>query len=469
MTNGWAMLHRARRVHLVGIGGSGMSGIAELLLDLGYRVTGSDLAATAITAQLASRGAQVKLGHDPAHVRDVDVVVISSAVPPHNPEVEAARAQRVPVIKRAEMLAELMRLKHGVVVAGSHGKTTTTAMVTAALTAGGLDPSAVVGGRPNGWVSSSRVGSSDLLVAEADESDGSFLHLPPTFALITNVDPEHLEYYGGELSALDDAFVEFTERVPFWGSLTVCVDDEGIRRILPRFNRRLLTYGTDESADVRLGSVDVGEDGTQFTVRLRGAAELRGRIRLLGRHNALNAVGALTLAREIGVAPSVALEALSEFRGVDRRLSVRGRVAGTIVADDYGHHPTEIRATLEGVRAAYPGRKIRVGFQPHRYSRTRDFFREFAHSFTHADEIAVVPIYAAGESSLEGVDSAMLTHAICGAGGDARSFRDMDAMIEHLASNATAEDLILLLGAGDIHRCSDLLVARLEARAGRSS
>jgi UDP-N-acetylmuramate--alanine ligase len=456
------MYHRARRVHLVGIGGSGMSGIAELLLDLGYRVSGSDLASTPITSRLADRGAVVRVGHDADHVRDVDVVVVSTAVPRSNPEVEAASARRIPVIQRAEMLAELMRLKHGVVVAGSHGKTTTSAMVTVALTAAGLDPTSVIGGQPVGWMSSARVGASDLLVAEADESDGSFLHLPPTFALITNIDPEHLEHYGGDPSALDDAFVEFSARVPFWGSLTLCADDAGVQRILPRVNRRFVRYGASDDADLRLTDVQVDEEGTTYRVRPRGGAEITGHLSLFGRHNALNALGAMTLARELGVAPAISVQALAEFRGVDRRFTVRGEIGGVRVVDDYAHHPTEIRATLEAARSAHPGRRIRVGFQPHRFSRTRDLMNEFAASFGDADEVVLTPVYAAGEAPVEGATSTALADrlAVRGAPG-VRTVPDLDALVDVLSGDAREGDLVLLLGAGDVHRCAVRILAQL--------
>ena len=442
-----------------------MSGIAELLLDLGYRVSGSDLASTSITSRLTERGAMVRCGHDAAHVRDVDVVVVSSAVPLSNPEVEAATSQRIPVIQRAEMLAELMRLKHGVVVAGSHGKTTTSAMVTVALTAAGLDPTSVIGGQPVGWASSSRVGASDLLVAEADESDGSFLHLAPTFALITNIDPEHLEHYGGELSALDDAFVELTARVPFWGSLTLCADDPGIRRILPRVNRRFVCYGARDEADVRLTDVRTDGRGTTYRLRPRGGTEMTGHLSLFGRHNALNALGAVTLARELGVAPAISIQALAEFHGVDRRFTVRGEVGGVRVVDDYGHHPTEIRATLEAARSAHPERRIRVGFQPHRFSRTRDFMDDFATSFAKADEVVFAPIYPAGEAPIAGVTSAALAERVTAlAGPSVKCVSDLDALVDALSIDARADDLVLLLGAGDVHRCAGRVLERLAAK-----
>jgi len=458
------MYHRARRVHLVGIGGSGMSGIAEVLLDLGYRVTGSDLEATVITGRLRERGARVATGHDAANVREVDVVVVSSAVPDDNPEVTAARELRVPVIKRAEMLAELMRLKHGVVVAGSHGKTTTSAMVSVALTAAGLDPTSIIGGRPNGWSSSSRVGGSELLVAEADESDGSFLHLTPTFALITNIDPEHLEFYGNDVGALDAAFLEFTERVPFWGSVTLCSDDPGVRRIAPRVNRRFARYGVDEGADLRMTDVRVDASGTSFLVRPRGGIELRARIPLLGHHNALNALGAATIAREVGVAPAISLQALAEFRGVDRRYSIRGEERGVLVVEDYGHHPTEIRATLRATRAAHANRRVIVGFQPHRYSRTKALTEEFSASFGDADEVLLCPIYAAGEGPIEGVSSEGLAECLV-SHKPTEVTTSVDDLVERLANRAATGDVILLLGAGDVHRAAPLLLKRLREGA----
>lgn len=469
MSGHWAMYHRARRVHLVGIGGSGMSGIAELLLDLGYRVTGSDVASSVITDRLIAQGAAVHLQHASENVRDADVVVVSSAIPASNPEVVAATERRVPVVQRAEMLAELMRLKHGVVVAGSHGKTTTSAMITQALTAAGFDPTSIIGGQPTGWSSSCRVGSGDLLVAEADESDGSFLHLTPTFALITNIDPEHLDHYGGDPAALDAAFVELTERVPFWGSLTLCADDEGVRRILPHINRRFVRYGQADDADLRLTHVEVNEGGTTYRLQPRGEREVSGHLQLFGRHNALNAVGAVTMARELGVPVGLSVQALAEFRGVDRRFTVRGEAGGVLVIDDYGHHPTEIRATLEAARSAHPSRRLRVGFQPHRFSRTRDFFEAFAVSLDVADEVVIAPIYPAGESPIDGITARALADETSKRRAEqgrspASSVDSLDALVQALSSDARVGDLVLLLGAGDVHRCASELLSAVRGQ-----
>ncbi len=462
MTSAWKMVHRARRVHLVGIGGSGMSGVAEVLLRLGHDVRGSDLRASEATERLRAMGARITIGHDGDLIEGSDVVVFSTAISADNPELTAARASKLPVIRRAEMLAELMRLHYGVVVAGSHGKTTTSAMVTTILAEVGLDPTAIIGGRPVDWASSARVGSSGLMVAEGDESDGSFLHLTPTYLLLTNLDPEHLDHYGGRLERLDDAFVELTERVPFWGTVIYCGDDPGLDRIRARINRPTISYGTAETCDFRLESTKVTPEGTVFRFRVEGETTHETRVPALGRHNASNALGAIAVARELGVDVEQAAAAVPAFRGVDRRFSLRGEARGIAVVDDYGHHPTEIRATLGAAREAHPARRLLVGFQPHRYTRTRDLMSEFAGSFEDADELWLAPVYPAGEALIPGATAERLAAAIGQRSSiDVHLAGSLERLEQDLAAAAADGDVIILLGAGDIHRSSQGILRRL--------
>jgi UDP-N-acetylmuramate--alanine ligase len=458
---------RIERIHFVGIGGIGMCGIAELLANQGYRVSGSDLREGPTVARLRSLGIEVAIGHDAAHVGNADVVVFSSAVRPTNPELREAARRKIPVIPRAEMLAELMRLKEGIAVAGSHGKTTTTSLVAHVLDAAGLDPTAIIGGRvlaPGVAPTTARLGRGDLLVAEADESDGSFLRLAPVIAVITNIDPEHLDHYGS-YEALQDAFATFANRVPFWGAAVLCLDHPGVQAILPRTTRRTITYGTSSQADL-LG-VDVRSDGigTCFSVRRREERLGEARVRLPGHHNALNALAAIAVALEQGVPFARAAEALDTFLGIERRFETKGQVGGIRVVDDYGHHPAEIRATLGSARELHPGR-IAVAFQPHRYTRTRDLWEEFARAFNDADVLIVTEIYAAGEDKIPGVEAAELASAIRAHGHREVHFvPDLDDVLERLEALARPGDLVLTLGAGSISSLSDRLVARL--REGR--
>src|SRR5947209_12824991 len=387
-----------------------MSGIAELLLNLGYRVSGSDLKESDITRRLASLGGSVVVGHSAENVAaDVDVVVTSSAVKRGNPEVNAARDRGIPVIPRAEMLAELMRLKEGVAIAGSHGKTTTTSLIATVLAHAGLDPTAVVGGKLNALGSNAKLGKGALMVVEADESDGSFLRLSPTIAVITNVDPEHLDYYG-TVDALQQAFVDFADKVPFYGLAVLCLDHPVVQHLIPRIGKRHTTYGVSPQADWRADDVRLAPFQAKFTVSHRGQAQGEVTLRMVGAHNVLNALACCAVAHELGIPFATTAEALGGFQGVQRRFTVRGEAHGITVVDDYGHHPAEIKATLAGARASFPHRRIVCAFQPHRYSRTRDLLGEFATAFNDADTVLLTEIYAAGEDPISGVSEIGRAH-----------------------------------------------------------
>ncbi len=447
-------------VHFVGIGGIGMSGIAELLLNLGYRVSGSDLRDSDVTRRLSGLGGKIAVGHRAENVADdVDVVVTSSAVQRDNPEVRAARARGVPVIPRAEMLAELMRLKVGVAVAGSHGKTTTTSLVATVLAHAGLDPTAVVGGKLNALGSNAKLGKGDLIVVEADESDGSFLKLTPTIAVITNIDPEHLDHYG-ELSRLHDAFVEFVSRVPFYGLAVLCSDHPVVQTLLPRIDKRVVTYGLNAQADWRADNVRLSPFGVTFTALRSGKALGDVRLGMVGEHNAQNALAALAVAEELGISFVTAAEALASFSGVQRRFTVRGEEGGITIVDDYGHHPAEIRATLAGARRSFD-RRLVVAFQPHRYSRTQQLLGDFATSFNDADCVLLTDIYAAGEAPLDGVSGRGLFEAVRAHGHRDARFSSRVNLAQTLAACVRAGDLVLTLGAGDITNVPDEVLALL--------
>jgi UDP-N-acetylmuramate--alanine ligase len=457
------MFFRRRRLHFVGIGGIGMSGIAEVLLNLDCKVSGSDRRLTPVTDRLASLGARIHEGHDAAYVGDADAVVVSSAIDAANPEIAEARRRQIPVIPRGELLAELMRLKYGVAVAGSHGKTTTTSMIAGILSHGGLDPTVVVGGRVGAMGSNARVGRSDYLVVESDESDGSFLKLAPILAVVTNIDREHLDHYGS-MEALLAAFAGFVNRVPFYGAAVVCLDDENVQRILPEVARRAITYGTSAQAEVQVGDVRHEGAASRFHLSRRGEDLGCFRLSVPGAHNVLNAAAAVTVALELDLPADEVRRGLAAFQGVDRRFQLRGSAGGVTVIDDYGHHPTEIRATLAAARLQGHRRVIAL-FQPHRYTRTHLLLDEFAASFHAADLVFVLDIYAASEPPIEGVAAEAVVDRM-GAFGHrgARHTPSIESAVEAALAEAREGDLVITLGAGNVWQAGDLLLQRLEER-----
>lgn len=442
---------RVRHVHFIGVGGIGMSGLAEILKNLEFDVSGSDLREGENTRAIAALGVRIDVGHRAENVHDADVVVYSSAIKPTNPEIIRAIERGIPVIPRAEMLAELMRVKYGVAIAGSHGKTTTTSLVATVLRAAGLDPTVVVGGRMASFGSNAKLGTGDLLVAEADESDGSFLRLTPTIAVVTNIDPEHLDHYGS-YDQLKEAFLEFIEKVPFYGLAVLCLDHPQVQQMLPKIRRRHVTYGLGQQADYSARDVRITGTTTHFRAFRHGEDIGQFSVRLPGQHNVLNTLAAIAVADELEVPFDVLREALESFHGVARRFSVVDEPHGIALVDDYGHHPAEIRATLSAARRAYPG-KVRVAFQPHRYSRTQSLFDEFAQAFNDADEVLLADVYAAGESPIEGADSPRLADAIRAHGHHQVSYvSDSEELAKRLAEGATKGDVILTLGAGDVNK-----------------
>ncbi len=453
------------RIHFVGIGGIGMSGIAEVLLNLGYKVSGTDLRESDVTRRLVSLGGVVKAGHAAEHLDllsgEADVVVVSSAVRNTNPEVLEARRRGIPVIPRAEMLAELMRMKFGIAVAGSHGKTTTTSMLATVLRHAGLDPTAVIGGRLPQLGSNARLGQSEYLVAEADESDGSFLHLSPTVAVVTNIDPEHLDHYG-TFECLKETFVNFINKVPFYGLSVLCLDHEHVQEILPQVQKRHVTYGLAPLADYRAADLSFQGMRTRFKALHRGLLLGEVEISMPGAHNVLNALSVLAVSDFLGIPFPVFQQGISSFEGVGRRFTVRGKAGGVMVVDDYGHHPAEIRATLSGARAGFHDQRLVVAFQPHRYSRTRDLLLEFARAFNDAELVFVSDIYAAGEEPIEGVSADRLTREMHDHGHRGVRYvpRRADlsaAMLPHLREG----DIVITLGAGDIGQTGDDLLDQL--------
>src|SRR5271169_270625 len=457
------MFLKPQRVHLIGIGGIGMSGIAEILLNLGNTVSGSDLRHTPITERLASLGATIFEGHAAANVVGAGVVVASSAVNERNPEVIEARRRKIPVIQRAEMLAELMRLKYGIAVAGMHGKTTTTSMIAAVLAGGGLDPTVVVGGRVNALGSNARLGNSQYLVAEADESDRSFLKLSPVLAVVTNLDREHMDCYR-DMEDVEGAFVEFMDRLPLYGATTACVDNALLRTVLRRVRRKVYTYGESADADFRVEMLPKDEEcHSCFAVNYKGLVLGKFRLHVPGRHNVLNATAAVAVGVQLGVAPDQIAAGLESFRGVDRRFQIKGVVHGVTVVDDYGHHPTEILATLRAARDCGYGR-VHVLFQPHRFTRTRDLMTEFAGAFKDADTVQVLDIYAASEEPIAGVNAQALVKEIGAVGPGAVAYAaSMAEAVDALMHEAKAGDVILTLGAGSVSQAGPML---LEALAG---
>jgi len=473
------VLGRTQRVHFVGIGGIGMSGIAELLSNLGYAVSGTDLKMSEAALRLRAIGVHIALGHDAAHVGDADVVVYSSAVRPDNPEIAEAHRQRIPVIPRAEMLAELMRLRSGIAVAGAHGKTTTTSMVALVLERAGLDPTAVIGGRLSAFGSNARLGRGEYMVAEADESDRSFLRLAPVVAVITNIDREHLEAYR-DFDDLRQAFLEFANKVPFYGAVVACADDPQVRSLVPAMTRRVITYGlAEETADVR--GLDVAHEGRRWTCRVVAGAGLaraigrRGglasplcdlRLEIPGWHNLQNALGALAVGLELGIDAGTVAAALGSFRGVDRRFQEIGEAGGVLVIDDYGHHPTEIRAVLDAARASL-GRRLVVAFQPHRYTRTGRLLGEFGPALAQADALVLADVYAAGEEPISGVTVEALAAAVAPhVGGPIRIARTLDDVIGEVRALARPGDAVITLGAGSIGTISARMLDALAGGAG---
>jgi UDP-N-acetylmuramate--alanine ligase len=462
-------MRRVRRIHLLGIGGSGMAGIAEVLLNLGYAVSGSDLKDSAATQRLHSLGASIEFGHDAARVRGADVVVVSTAVKADNPELLAAREARIPVVRRAEMLAELMRFRYGVAIAGTHGKTTTTSLVASVLAEGGLDPTFVVGGRLKSAGANARLGGGAYLVAEADESDASFLHLTPMIAVVTNIDADHLETYGGDFRRLRATFVEFLQRLPFYGLAVLCVDDPVVREVLPEIGRPVLTYGVEEAADLRAEDIRFEASGAHFTVVLPDGSREALHLNLPGRHNVQNALAAIAIAHELGVSMAAVRKAFTEFEGVGRRceshgdlpIVTRGGTALVRVVDDYGHHPREIAATLSAMRGAYPGRRLVVAFQPHRYSRTRDLFDDFCAVLSEVDVLLLTEVYAAGEAPLPEADGRALARGIRARGRVqpvfVKSVAEAPAALSAIVRDG---DVLLTLGAGDIGNLPNLLAQR---------
>ena len=454
---------RVRHIHFVGLGGIGMSGIAEVLLTLGYTVSGSDLKATDITRRLASLGAITHEGHRAENVAGADVVVYSSAVAATNPEVARARQHGVPVIPRAEMLAELMRLKYGIAIAGSHGKTTTTSLVSTVLSAAGLDPTVVIGGKLNAINSNARAGTGELLVAEADESDGSFLKLTPTIAVITNIDPEHLDHYGTHARLLD-AFVEFAARVPFYGLAVLCLDHPHVQSILPRIDRRHVTYGTNPQADYVASDLAYEGLSTSFEVRRRAESLGRFEVRVPGLHNVLNCLATIAVAEELDVPTDTTREALRSFAGVQRRFTIVGESQGITLVDDYGHHPAEVEATLAAAKGGFR-RRVVAAFQPHRYTRTRDLFEEFTRAFNLADVLVVTEVYAAGEKPIEGATGERLAESIARHGHRGVHFEaDKTRVVDRLEELVQPGDVVIALGAGDINQSVRALYARLSAK-----
>lgn len=453
---------KAKHIHFVGIGGIGMSGIAELLMNLGYEVSGSDLKDSEVTRRLAAAGGKIFKGHDREQIRGADVVVYSSAVTSENPEIREARDGYIPVIPRAEMLAELMRLKHGIAVAGAHGKTTTTSMVASILNRGNLDPTVVIGGRLDIWGgSNAKLGQGEILVAEADESDGSFLALSPTIAVVTNMDHEHMDHYG-DMDRIRDTFVDFINKIPFYGTAVICLDNEEIQGILPRLKKRYLTYGTTSQADLRGYNIAQDVNGVRFDVSLHDRPLGGVLVAMPGQHNVQNALAAIGVGLELDLDMAVIREGLENLGGLARRFQVKGENRGILVLDDYGHHPTEIDAVLTTVRESWPERRLIVAFQPHRYSRTKSLFDRFVISFNETDILVVTEIYPAGEDPIEGITGEALVRGIREHGHKEVHFiKNKEDLPSFLLPRMKEGDLLLTLGAGNIYREGERIVEEL--------
>ena len=461
------MKHKVKRVHFVGIGGAGMSGIAEVLLTQGYKVSGSDVASSATTRRLADLGAQIAVGHAAKNVSAADVVVISTAVAADNPEIVAAREANIPVVPRALMLGELMRLKQGIAVAGTHGKTTTTSLIASVLAEGGFDPTFVIGGRLISADANARLGSGEFLVAEADESDASFLVLQPVLAVITNIDADHMETYGHDFGRLKEAFVNFAQRLPFYGAAVLCIDDVNVREIAPAITKQIVTYGLGNEAQLRATDVEHRNGRMRFVARQAGCADLTIDLNLAGRHNVLNALAAIAVGRETGASDSAIAKALAEFKGVGRRFQRYGEIAldsggSFTLIDDYGHHPAEMSATLDAVRGSFPGRRIVLAFQPHRYTRTRDLFEDFVRVLGTADALVLTEVYPGGETPIVAADGRALARALRVAGKIEPVFVDelaeLPSVIRAIARDG---DVVLTMGAGSIGQAPALLATNV--------
>lgn len=458
------LMGRIRHIHLVGIGGAGMGGIAEVLLNLGYQVSGSDLRENAVTQHLSRLGASVMMGHHATHMQGADVVVTSSAVSAQNPEVIAARAQRIPVVPRAEMLAELMRFRYGIAVAGTHGKTTTTSLIASILAEGGTDPTFVIGGRLNSAGSNARLGTGRYLVAEADESDASFLHLQPMIAVITNIDADHMATYSGDFEQLCDTFLTFIQQLPFYGLAVICLDDPVLARLLSRISRPVLTYGVHPHADFRLDSLTTEGLKTHFQVLYGGEERLSVTLNMPGHHNALNALAAIVVSQQLGIAPTAIQQGLQNFQGIGRRFQVYGYLNSpqgyrVLLIDDYGHHPREVEATLKAARGVWPTRRLVLAFQPHRYSRTRDLFEDFSKILSEVDVLLLLEVYAAGEEPIPGADGRALCRAIRARGQVDPVFVERVSDLPAVLPNVLQEgDVVLFSGAGDIGAMAPKLV-----------
>lgn len=458
-------MRRIRRIHMIGVGGTGMSGIAEVLVNLGYQVSGSDLRPSSVTARLQQLGIEVFIGHAAEHVRDADVVVSSSAVRADNPEVVAARSARVPVVPRAEMLAELMRYRHGIAVAGTHGKTTTTSLIAAVFAEAGLDPTFVIGGLVNSAGSNAQLGASRFLVAEADESDASFLHLQPMVTVVTNIEADHMETYGGDFATLRGTFLEFLHNLPFYGLAVMCIDDPVVAGMLPDLSRQFLTYGFDDAADYRITNVRKLGLTTEFTVLRPGdLPPLPVQLNMPGEHNVQNATAAIAVACDEGVDDAAIQRGLAGFAGVGRRFSVLGDLqiaqGSVLLVDDYGHHPTEVRATLESARQAWPERRVVMVYQPHRYSRTRDLYEDFVSVLSRCDALLLLDVYPAGEEPISGADSRSLTRSIRQRGQVEPVFVESIEEVAHVLGGILRDgDVVLTQGAGNIARLAQDLLA----------
>jgi len=449
-------MRKINRIHFVGIGGVGMGGIAEVLVNLGYAVQGSDLKQSRVTRRLANLGADIIIGHRRENVGDADLVVVSSAIDPENPEIVAAREQRKPIVRRAEMLAELMRFRFAIAVSGTHGKTTTTSLIASVLADAGEDPTFLIGGRLKSADTNGRLGAGHYLVAEADESDASFIHLQPMLAVVTNIDNDHLSTYGGDIDQLREGFLEFLHNLPFYGVAVVCADDPGVQAIMPSLKRAVLTYGIDADADIRAENVEVLGGRSRFCVRRPGKGKaFHVTLNLPGRHNVLNALAAIAVAHELEIDDKAVRHALENFEGIDRRMQTLGEVrtaAGKVLfVDDYGHHPTEIAATIQAVRESWPNRRLVVVFQPHRYTRTRDLLDDFAEALSTAECLFITEVYAAGEDPIVGADGRSICRAIRTRGRVEPVFvPELDQLPELLNGVLGAGDIVLTLGAGDI-------------------